>query len=69
LLRFYVDSELKVDELEKILDVACKITARYCDKEQDTDLVDINICRQNRIVKQLKQVSSLSQQFIDLYLI
>jgi tRNA U34 2-thiouridine synthase MnmA/TrmU len=69
LLRFYVDSELKGDELEKILDVAGKITARYCDKEQDTDLVDINICRQNRIVKQLKQVSSLSQQLIDLYLI
>jgi len=69
LLRFYVDSELKGDELEKILDVAGKITARYCDKEQDTDLVDINIWRHNRIVKQLKQVSSLSQQLIDLYLI
>lgn len=69
LLRFYINSELKEDELEKILDIAAKITARYCDREQDRDLVDINIWKADHKIKKLKGVPSLSQQLIEHYLI
>jgi tRNA-uridine 2-sulfurtransferase len=69
LLRIYTDSDSHFSEMEKILDLASKITARYCDKDLVTDLIDINIWNSAKNIKQKKYVRSLPEQEIDYYLI
>jgi len=67
LLRFYIDSNDEVVETEKILDLASRITARYCDKDHFTDLIDINIRNPGKRINQTNRVQALSDQNIDYY--
>ena len=70
LLRFYNNMVGKKDkEVEDILDLAARITARYCDKEDDSNLININIWQNNKIIRRMGQVPSLSEQSIKDYLI
>ena len=71
LLRIYndLDSHFSESEIDKILDLASKITARYCNKNRDTDLVDINIWNSAKNINQKKVVQALSERQIDSYLI
>ena len=70
LLRFYNNMTVKNDkEVEEILDLAGRITARYCDKEENLDLIDINIWQNNKIIRKVDRVSSLPEQLIKNYLI
>ncbi|HNR65916.1 MAG TPA: tRNA 4-thiouridine(8) synthase ThiI, partial [Atribacterota bacterium] len=69
LVRCYNNLAEKNEEIDNILDLASKITTRYCDKEESADLIDINISKNNKIIKKLKQVPSLSEQSIKNYLI
>lgn len=65
LLRFYGSIENKIQEIDRIMDLASRITARYCDREKSTDFVDINIWQPGQKVKQTKYVPSLSDQKIN----
>ncbi len=67
LLRLYVDLESELMKIDKILTLACEITARYCDKACFTDLVDINIWKPGQQIHETKYVQSLSDQAIDYY--
>ena len=67
LLRFYIDSNDEFVETEKILDLASRITARYCDKDHFTDLIDINIRNPGKRINQTNRVQALSDQNIDYY--
>lgn len=67
LLRFYIDSNDEVVETGKILNLASRIAARYCDKDNFTDLVDINIRNPGKRINQTNCVQSLSDQKIDCY--
>jgi hypothetical protein len=69
LFRCYDSLVNRREGIEEILDLACRITARYCDKEQRSDLVDINIWRNNKIIRKCKQVSPISEQLIAYYII
>jgi len=69
LLRIYNDSDNHFIEIEKILDLASKITARYCDKNRITDFVDMNIWNSGKRLNKKKVVQSLSEQQVDYYLI
>ena len=70
LLRFYNNLGGKNDkEVEEVLDLAGRITARYCDKEGNLDLIDINIWQNNKIIRRLVRASSLPEQQIKYYLI
>ncbi len=69
LLRCYDNLAEKNEEIENILDLVSKITARYCDKEVSTDFIDINISKNNKIMKKLKKVSPLTEQYVKNYLI
>jgi tRNA-uridine 2-sulfurtransferase len=67
LLHFYIDSDDEIHEIDKILDLASRITARYCDKNHFTDLVDINIWKPGQKINQTKYVQSLSDKVISYY--
>ncbi|NLL62490.1 MAG: tRNA 4-thiouridine(8) synthase ThiI [Candidatus Atribacteria bacterium] len=69
LLRCYSSFEKQEDELMESLDLAGRITGRYCDKERDTDLIDIYIREKDSQTKKLLQVTSLSEQDTSHYLI
>ena len=70
LLRFYNNLVGKKDrKVEEILDLTGRITARYCDKENDSDLIDINIWQNNKIIRKVDRVSSLPEKLIKYYLI
>lgn len=67
LMRFYIDLDCEIDEIGKIFDLANRITARYCDKDHFTDVIDINIWNPGQKIKQTNHVRSLSVQEIDHY--
>lgn len=69
LLRCYNNFEEQGDELIELLNLAGRITGRYCDKERDTDLIDIYIWKKDSQTKKLLQVTSLSEQDASRYLI
>jgi tRNA-specific 2-thiouridylase len=70
LLRFYNNLIGKKDrEVEEILDLASRITARYCDKEDCSDLIDINIWQNNKIIRSMEKVFPFPEQSIKEYLI
>lgn len=69
LLRCYNGLIENDPKLEELLKLTCRITARYCDKKDISDLIDINIWKNNRIVRKVIQVPSLSEQLIKDYLI
>lgn len=67
LLRFYIDSNDELVETGKILNLASRIAARYCDKDHFTDSIDINIRNPGKRINQTNRVQSLSDQKIDYY--
>lgn len=69
LLRCYGNWDDRKEQFEEILTLAGKITARYCDKEKNSSLVDINVWRNKKIIRKFKELSPLSEQLIDFYLI
>ena len=70
LLRFYNNLVGRNnEEIEENLVLAGRITARYCDKGDDSDLLDINIWQNNKIIRKTDKVSSLTEELIKYYLI
>lgn len=67
LLRLYGHSDDKLIEIDAILDLASRITARYCDKNDFTELVDINICKSGQESNHIRYVRALSDQMIESY--
>lgn len=69
LLRFYNESMEEKEKMTEVLDIACRITARYCDKDAKSDLVDINIWENNKQIKRFTGIPSMPEQLIQRYLI
>ncbi len=72
LLRIYNNSareDVKIVEINNILDLASRITARYCDRNSDKDFVDINIQNAYYKINQQRIVQGLPQQEIAKHLI
>ncbi len=69
LLRCYGNWDTRKEKFEEVLALAVKITARYCDKEKNSDLVDINIWRDKKLMRKYKEIPSLSEELIAYYLI
>lgn len=69
LLRYYNGLTDGEQELEDVLIIASKITARYCDKNDISELVDINIRKNNSIIKNTKQLAPISEDSIKQYII
>lgn len=69
LLRRYPDLDNQTIDTDKILDLASKIVARYCDKNHSLDLVDITIRNYNNTFYQTRCIQSLSDLMIHNYLI
>ncbi len=67
LLRFYIDSEGQSFNMNDILELACRITARYCDKGDDADLINITIRNTSCSIMHMKRVPSLSESIIQHY--
>ncbi len=70
LLRFYNNLTGKDDkEVGEILNLAGKITARYCDKDENSDLIDINIWQNSKILRKVGEVPPLPEHLVKYYLI
>jgi tRNA-uridine 2-sulfurtransferase len=72
LLRIYDNStseDINIVEINNILELASRITARYCDRNSDKDFVDIHIWNPNQKIHQKRLVIGLPQQEIAKYLI
>lgn len=69
LLRIYNDLLDNHPEVEELLKLTGRIIARYCDKEDIAELIDINIWRDNRIIRKMTQVPSLPEDIIKSYII
>jgi tRNA-uridine 2-sulfurtransferase len=69
LLRLYIDSDSEFLDKDKIVNLASRITARYCDRNSDKDFVDINVWNSHQKINQKSLVQGLPQQEIEKYLI
>lgn len=69
LLRFYFDTNSEFSDMDILLELASKITARYCDKNSPDDIVDINIWNPDSKMNDRRFVQSLAEQEIAKYLI
>lgn len=69
LLRIYGDSDKECLEMNKVFDLASRITARYCDKESVTELIDIDIWNSKKNISEKKYIQALPVKKINDYLI
>ena len=69
LLRFYIDPDKEDLDMNQIFNQASRITARYCDKESITELIDINIWNSKKNISEKRYVQALSIKQINKYLI
>lgn len=69
LLRLYIDTDDEFLDKDTIVNLASRITARYCDRNSDKDFVDINMWSPNQKIHQQRLVQGLPQQEIGKYLI
>ncbi len=69
LLRLYSNTDDEFLDKDTIINLASRITARYCDRNSDKDFVDINMWSPNQKINQQRLVQGLPQQEIGKYLI